>query len=74
MTVPFDFRPHTQTGNSGGHMQGFSFLRNAFFTILSSSDWKVMMQNLPPGARRSIMPSMESDKTSSSLFTAIRIA
>ena len=58
--------PHTHTGNSGGQVQGFSFLRNAFFTIRSSREWKVMMQNLPPGCNRSINSSSAFFSTSSS--------
>ena len=73
-TCPRLVLPHTHTGNSGGQVQGFSFLRKAFFTILSSSEWKVMMQSLPPGASRSIKASKEFSNTSSSLLQAIRIA
>ena len=46
ITFPLETLPHTHTGNSGGQVQGFSFLRNAFFTIRSSREWKVIMQNM----------------------------
>jgi hypothetical protein len=32
------FLPHTHTGKFPGHVQGFSKLLNASFTILSSND------------------------------------
>ena len=51
ITLPFGYLPQTQTGKSFGQMQGSSAVRNALFTILSSSEWKVMMQSLPPGLR-----------------------
>ena len=73
-TFPFGIFPHTQTGKSGGQVHGCSFLRNAFFTIRSSSEWKVMIQSLPPGFRKSIISSRESRSTSSSRFSSIRIA
>ena len=38
-TFPFDTFPQTQTGKWLGQVHGFSFLRNALFTILSSSEW-----------------------------------
>ena len=66
ITFPLETLPHTHTGNSGGQVQGFSFLRNAFFTIRSSREWKVMMQNLPPGFSRSISSSSAFFSTSSS--------
>ena len=66
ITFPLETLPHTHTGNSGGQVQGFSFLRNAFFTIRSSREWKVMMQNLPPGCNRSINSSSAFFSTSSS--------
>ena len=66
ITFPFDFLPHVHTGKFGGQMHGFSFLRNAFFTILSSNEWNVMIHNLPPGFKQSIIPSMEFVSTSSS--------
>ena len=58
----------------GGQMHGDSFFRKLCLTIRSSSEWKVMMQSLPPGARRRIIPSMEFESTSSSRFSSIRIA
>ena len=66
MTFPFDFFPHTHTGKSGGQVQGFSFLLKIVFTILSSREWKVMIQILPPSFKRSIISSRLSLKTSSS--------
>ena len=74
ITRPFEVFPHTQTGNSGGQVQGFSFLRKAFLTMRSSREWKVMMQSRPPGASRSIIVSSESSSTSSSRLQAMRIA
>ena len=38
ITCPLDFFPHTQTGNSGGQVQGFSFRLKTSFTIRSSSE------------------------------------
>ena len=73
-TLPLDFLPQVQIGNSGGQTHGFSAVRNLFFTILSSKEWKVMMQSLPSSSRASIILSMESSSTSSSLFSSIRIA
>ena len=39
ITFPLLFLPHTQTGNDGGHVQGFSAFRNDVLTIRSSSEW-----------------------------------
>ena len=72
--LPFDIFPHTHTGKSLGHVHGFSFLRNALFTIRSSSEWNVMMHSLPPGFNKSIIASNEFFSTSSSWFNSIRIA
>ncbi len=74
ITFPLDFFPHTHTGKSGGQVHGFSFLRKMVFTILSSREWNVMMQILPPSLSRSIISSRLSLKTSSSWFSSIRIA
>ena len=43
ITLPLLFLPHMQTGKSWGQIQGFSLVLNRFFTILSSSEWKVMI-------------------------------
>ena len=72
--LPFGTFPHTHTGKSDGQVHGCSFFLNALFTILSSSEWNVMIHNLPPGFSKSIMSSKESRKTSSSRFSSIRIA
>lgn len=72
--LPFDSFPHTHTGKSLGQVHGFSFFLNALFTILSSSEWKVIIHSLPPGFNRSIISSSESRRTSSSLFSSMRIA
>ena len=74
MTFPKLFLPQLQTGKSGGQIQGFSAVRNAFFTIRSSREWKVMMHSLPPGSKARIILSKEFCKTSSSRLRAIRIA
>lgn len=68
--LPFDTFPHTHTGKSGGQVQGFSFFLNALFTILSSSEWNVIMHSLPPGFNSSIMSSSVSLRTSSSRFNS----
>ena len=72
ITLPFETLPQTQTGKSGGHVHGFSLVLKLFFAILSSNEWKVITQSLPPGFKKSMNPSSEPDKTSSSLFKAIR--
>ena len=73
-TLPMLIFPQTQTGNSGGQVQGFSFFRNADFTILSSREWNVITQILPPSSSLSIIASSAPDKTSSSRLQAMRIA
>ena len=55
-------------------MHGFSAVLKAFFTILSSKEWNVMMQSRPLSFKRSIMPCMLSSRTSSSLLSSILIA
>ena len=74
ITFPFDTRPQTHTGNSGGQMHGFSFLLNADLTILSSSEWKVMMQSLHLSFRSPIIMSILSLNMFSSSFVSILIA
>ena len=59
ITLPFDFLPHVHTGNSGGQMQGSSLVLKLFLVILSSREWKVIMQSLPPGFKKSMNPSRE---------------
>ena len=48
-------------------------VRNARFTSLSSSEWKVMIARRPPGARASTAAGMASSTTANSSFTAMRI-
>ena len=74
ITFPLETAPHTQTGKSGGQVQGFSFSLNRFFTIRSSREWNVMIASLPPGFKRPIIVSMDESRTSSSEFTSIRSA
>ena len=66
--------PHIHTGNSFGQVHGSRRLLNASFTILSSSEWKVIMQSLPPGRRTSQNSSTAFFSCSSSPFTSILIA
>ena len=55
-------------------MQGFSAVRKAFLTIRSSREWKVIMQSLPPGRRKSIISAKDSSRTLSSWLSSIRMA
>ena len=73
-TFPMDTLPQVQTGNSGGQIQGFSFSRKAALTILSSKEWNVMMQSLPPGFNISMKSSSEFLRTSSSRLHSMRMA
>ena len=64
-----------QQSLSGRQMEKvLPFFLKFVFTIRSSKEWKVMIQSLPPGARRSIMASSVSLRTSSSRLHSIRIA
>ena len=69
-----DFFPHTHTGKSDGQVHGFSFFLKFVFTMRSSSEWNVMIHNLPPGFSIRIISSSEFSSTSSSWFNSIRIA
>ena len=68
------FRPQTHTGNSGGQMQPLAAAAMAFFTIRSSSEWKVITASRPPGFSRGMASSMAFATEFSSSFTAMRIA
>ena len=68
------FLPHTQTGKSFGQVQGSALLLKISLTILSSSEWKVMMQSLPPGLRTSRNSSTALPSCPSSSLTSILIA
>ena len=48
MIFPSDFAPHTQYGKSFGHVHFPMLSAYAFFTALSSSEWNVIIHNLPP--------------------------
>ena len=71
VSFPLGVFPHTQTGNSGGHVQPFVYSAKALLTILSSREWKVIIANLPPGASLSNTLSRASARRSSSPFTDI---
>src|SRR5690606_1530117 len=64
------FFPHMHAGNDGGHSHGFSRLWNSVFTILSSSEWKVIIASLPPGLSSDTALSTASFRAPSSSFTA----
>jgi hypothetical protein len=49
----FGLLPQTHTGNSGGHVQPSHHFAMVFLTILSSSEWNVITDSLPSGARQS---------------------
>ena len=55
ITLPFGWFPHTHTGNPGGQVHGFSFFLKIVFTILSSREWKVIMQILPSSFKLSLI-------------------
>jgi hypothetical protein len=40
--------PQTHTGKSFGQAHPLTRVANEFFTILSSSEWKLITHNLPP--------------------------
>ena len=66
--------PQTHTGNSGGQVQPLAAEAMAFFTIRSSSEWKVMIASLPPLFSLEIAASMTRETAPSSSFTAMRMA
>jgi hypothetical protein len=49
-----------QIGVLGGQVHGLSISRKTFLMILSSSEWKVMTQILPPGFKRNVICCMDS--------------
>ena len=73
-TTAEGFLPQIHTGADFGQVQGFSNVRNAFFTIRSSSEWNVMIASRPPGFSRSCADRIASFSPSSSPLTAMRIA
>ena len=74
MSLAVGLCPQTHTGKSGGQMQPLAMSANFCLTIRSSSEWKVMMANRPPGARQSKALSRHWDRWSSSPLTAMRMA
>ena len=74
ITRPLETLPQVQIGKDGGQIQGFSAFFIAILTILSSNEWKVMMQSLPPGFKSAIISSSVSLNTSSSWLHSILIA
>ena len=68
------FLPQTQTGNSFGQVHGWTRRAIISLTMRSSSEWKVMTQSLPPGARTSQKASSAFSSCPSSSLTSIRIA
>ena len=68
------FLPHTQTGRPGGQVQGLARFRKQFYTILSSSEWKVMMQMRPPGRSMSTRSRIAASSGVNSSLTAMRSA
>ena len=73
-SAPLGCFPQTHTGNSGGQVQPVQNSLKRVLTILSSREWNVITDILPPTLSRS-KPSVSAvSSTSSSLFTSIRIA
>ena len=68
------FLPQTQTGNDLGQVQGSAMRLNAFLTMRSSSEWKVMTHRRPPGFSRPARSSSAGSSGSSSSLTAMRSA
>ena len=71
---PRDLAPHTQYGKSLGHMHFPLASIKAFFTALSSNEWKVITHNLPFDFRASILFVIVVYNGFISLFTSILIA
>ena len=65
---------HTHLGKSGGHLQPLAASLNTSLTILSSSEWKLIIHILPPGAKQSIASIIAFFRLSISPFTSILIA
>jgi len=71
---PLGVFPQTQTGKSGGQTQPVQNSLKLCFTILSSSEWKVIIARIPSFSSKSKHFSIASVKAPSSSLTAILIA
>ena len=74
ISLPSGVLPQTQTGNSLGQVQPFVNSRNFSLTVLSSSEWKVIIESLPPTLRLWNISSIDFSRVESSSFTSILIA
>ena len=52
ISLPSGVFPHTQTGNSLGQVHPVVNSRNFSFTVLSSREWNVIIESLPPTLRQ----------------------
>ena len=74
MILTWGFLPQTQTGKLGGQVQPFAAAAMAFFTILSSREWKVITASRPPGFSLGMAASITFATEFSSSLTAMRMA
>ena len=74
ITFTSDSLSHWHIGKCDGHTQSSAKSLNSFFTILSSNEWKVIIQTLPPSFIIETASSIILVITPSSLLTSILIA